>query len=77
MFARCYCESHVSFPRYGGRGITVCKRWESFENFIADMGPAPSKLHTLDRIKNGRGYYKSNCRWTTIAVQSANKRKRR
>jgi hypothetical protein len=64
---------HPRYERYGGRGITVCKRWEKYENFLADMGEAPPGL-SLDRIHNDRGYSKRNCRWATAAVQQHNKR---
>lgn len=66
------------YPDYGGRGITVCKRWlSSFENFYADMGPKPSPQHSIDRKNNALGYMPSNCRWATAIDQASNRRARR
>lgn len=75
MKQRCCNPDERAFPNYGGRGIKVCDRWlEGFENFIADMGPRPSKKHSIDRIDNNGNYEPGNCRWTTIDVQLFNRR---
>jgi len=74
MMARCYRPHHPSFKHYGGRGIKVCKRWHSYENFVADMGEPP-KNRSLDRVNNNRGYSKSNCKWATQREQCWNSRR--
>jgi hypothetical protein len=74
MLKRCNNPKTRGYEYYGGRGITVCKRWLRFENFIADMGNRPGKGMSLDRI-NPDGHYKpSNCRWATATEQSRNRR---
>jgi hypothetical protein len=77
MRRRCCCPTERAYPNYGGRGITVCERWQGengFANFLSDMGPRPSPKHTLDREENNGNYEPSNCRWATWEVQSRNKR---
>lgn len=72
MKERCENPNCKSYGRYGGRGITVCERWQSFANFYADMGPSDGL--TLERIDNNRGYEPGNCCWASNADQAANKR---
>lgn len=74
--SRCNDSGSDSWKWYGGRGISVCTRWDSFEAFLADMGPRPSPLHSIDRKDNDGNYEPGNCRWTTSGVQLANQRKR-
>ena len=51
----------------------VCARWDSFENFLADMGEPPTAKHTIDRKDNAKGYEPSNCRWATMKEQQNNR----
>ncbi len=64
------CRKH---PTYIRRKITVCDRWQTYEQFLKDVGRAPSEEYTLDRIDNDRGYEPSNCRWTTMRIQCRNR----
>lgn len=77
MIQRCTNSNRKDYHNYGERGIKICKEWSRFENFLKDMGERPTTRHSIDRIKNDKGYYKENCRWATIKQQNRNKRNNR
>ncbi len=72
----CYNPKNSGYYKYGGRGITMSPEWyESFDNFYRDMGPRPTKDHSIERDKVNGIYEKTNCRWATLDVQANNKRR--
>ncbi|DBA08807.1 hypothetical protein PALA5_05049 [Pseudomonas aeruginosa] len=76
MTRRCRDEKCIGYENYGGRGITVCDRWMSFENFLADMGECQPDM-TLDRIDPNGNYEPDNCRWADKTTQARNTRANR
>lgn len=72
MRSRCNTKDQKRRKYYADKGITCCERWYKFENFLEDMGE-PKENETLDRIDNSKGYFKENCRWTSMKVQCNNK----
>lgn len=74
MLARCRYENRDNADRYRDKGISVCQRWNSFDNFLADMGERPAGT-TLDRRDGSKGYEPDNCRWSTPTEQARNTRR--
>src|SRR5262249_40557060 len=77
MQDRCRLPTHQAWKNYGARGITVCARWDSFENFWADTRPTYQPGLTIERRNNSAGYSPENCYWATWKAQSNNKRTNR
>ncbi len=74
IIERCTNPNSTSYEYYGARGIRICERWMTFENFYADMGPRPSPELSIDR-KDVNGHYEpGNCRWATPLEQRHNRR---
>jgi len=73
IIRRCLSETHTSWPRYGGRGISICRRWREFANFLNDMGERPPTM-SIERLDNNLGYEPGNCIWADSKTQGRNKR---
>lgn len=74
MVRRCRDPKDPAYKNYGERGLTVCQSWGKFANFMSDMGPRPSRKHTLERRENDMGYGPDNCYWATREEQAKNRR---
>jgi len=73
MKSRCDNPKTISYPFYGGRGITVCSEWsDSFQSFLDDMGLCPSDNHSIERINSKLNYTPLNCKWATKIEQANN-----
>jgi hypothetical protein len=79
IIRRCENPNEISYPRYGGIGVTICEEWRnSFAAFLRDVGQRPSTRHSIDRWPNTEGNYEpGNCRWATTRDQARNKRNTR
>jgi len=73
MRDRCLNSENPKWYRYGGRGITICKRWDDFNNFFEDMGLKPTDEHTIERVDTDGNYTPDNCVWDTRLTQSRNR----
>lgn len=71
--SRCENPDAHNYARYGGRGISLCDRWQVAENFVADMGLRPGPGYSIERRDNDGNYEPSNCYWATPAQQAANR----
>ena len=75
MIQRCVNPRTKAYPRYGERGITVCKEWMSFEPFMKWSFHNGFKNHlTLERKNNDGNYCPDNCEWSTVTRQANNRR---
>lgn len=85
IITRCTNPNRKCYHLYGGRGITICDRWTNgdgvksgFECFLADVGPCPSRKHSIDRFPDQDGNYEpTNVRWATMIQQANNRRNTR
>lgn len=76
MRQRCLNPNHPQWEDWGGRGISFCQKWETFEGFFEDMG-SPKDGETLERLDNSKGYSKDNCEWRSHLAQNNNRRSNR
>ena len=74
MRQRCNNPNNPAYKNYGGRGIEVCREWDTFAGFMKDMARTYQVGLMIDRIDNDGNYCAENCRWTTRKVQNENKR---
>lgn len=72
MFDRCYYKTAQSYRFYGAKGIRVCKRWDDFNKFLADMGECPPG-YSIERINPRGNYTPKNCKWIHLNQQQKNR----
>lgn len=72
MRARCTNPKHISYPRYGALGVTVCERWDDFQAFLQDMGTVPEGM-SIERLDSSGPYAPRNCTWATPKQQARNR----
>jgi len=72
MRERCRNPKAKAYRYYGGRGITVCERWNDFGTFLTDMGHPPTETHSIHRLDNDGPYAPGNCKWATVEEQVSN-----
>lgn len=72
MIQRCENKNNDNYKNYGDRGITVCEKWHNSRVFLKDMGERKSRLYSIDRIDNNKGYYPENCKWSLAKEQRRN-----
>lgn len=73
MRGRCLDVKNRKYAEYGAKGVTVCDRWATFENFLADMGERPAGM-SVDRVRSTENYEPGNCRWATTTTQNRNRK---
>lgn len=73
MRQRCHNPNNEHYSQYGGRGITVCDKWERYETFLLDMGDPPPG-YSIERVDVNKNYCPENCKWASDLEQQANRR---
>lgn len=74
MRNRCLNSNNQRYKDYGGRGITICEKWLTFEGFWQEMAPTYQNGLQIERRDNSKGYSVDNCYWATRTQQGRNKR---
>lgn len=72
MRAKCSDPKMAAYKYYGGRGVKVARRWNSFANFYNDMGKKPDDCW-IDLKNNMRNFTPANCYWATRKEQNKNR----
>ena len=72
--SRCYDPNSSVYRWYGAKGIRMDPRWDSFEEFLKDMGPRPFVGAEIDRKDSDGAYALPNCRWVTKKENCKNKK---